>query len=179
MRITKIQFLVIAACFLLSQLVIFKRSLESEAESDPLNSCKLKEFYPGRHTAKILVLDEQNITKSLPPNDKGRPQFDYASQSKEDPIVSVITPFRNVEIFTAADCVLQQSLQQIEWIIVNDESTKYLEKLEPYRNTSRVKVIDLAANKKLPGARNVGIKAAKAPFIFFLDADDMIEPTYV
>lgn len=99
--------------------------------------------------------------------------------------------------------MLRSTLQQIEWIIVrtlprrrtcdapphlthapratqvNDGSTKHLDKLDPYRSMPRVRVIDLPKNRGLPGARNAAIRAARAPYIFNLDTDDFVEPTFL
>ncbi len=116
------------------------------------------------------------------------------------PAVSIITPFFNTgEIFhETAACLLGgagmpnfgrtiqaagQSLQNFEWIIVNDGSSDpdALRVLEMYRELAsrdgRIRVIDHAKNHGLPGARNTGWRAARGPLIFFLDSDDLIEPT--
>ncbi len=76
-----------------------------------------------------------------------------------------------------------QSLQNFEWIIVNDGSTDpaALRVLEAYRalakRDARVSVIDHAKNHGLPATRNTGWRAARGPLVFFLDSDDLIEPT--
>jgi len=99
------------------------------------------------------------------------------------PAVTVVTPYFNTGhiVHETACCVLGQSLQNIEWIIVNDASTQpaALDALQRYRRSDdpRIRVLDHATNQGLPGARNTGIRAARAPFVFFLDADDLIEPT--
>ncbi len=125
------------------------------------------------------------------------------------PAVTVVTPFYNTsEIFhETAACLLGgpalvgiqqerggcgetpwvnacgQSLQNFEWIIVNDGSTDpdALRVLEAYRalanRDSRVSVIDHAKNHGLPATRNTGWRAARGPLVFFLDSDDLIEPT--
>ncbi len=116
-----------------------------------------------------------------------RPRFVYAPQAGEDrpdrePVVSVVTPFFNSgPIFReTARCVLEQSLQAIEWIIVNDGSTDpdSLALLAEYRGADpRIRVIDHRTNHGLPAARNTGYRAARAGLVFQLDADDLIEPT--
>lgn len=76
-----------------------------------------------------------------------------------------------------------QSLQNFEWIIVNDGSndSDALRVLDEYRELAardgRVRIIDHAKNHGLPGARNTGWRAARGPLVFFLDSDDLIEPT--
>lgn len=116
------------------------------------------------------------------------------------PVVSVVTPFYNTgEIFhETAACLLGfdcsgdgeptrtasgQSLQNFEWIIVNDGSTdaEALAVLAKYRDLAsrdaRIRVIDHRVNHGLPATRNTGIRSARAPYVFFLDSDDLIEPT--
>lgn len=93
------------------------------------------------------------------------------------PELSVIVPVYNVEDYLAAclDSLLRQSLKRLEIIIVDDGSTdgsaaviaRYVKK------DRRIKVIR-QANAGLGAARNVGIAAATAPLITFLDSDDTI-----
>jgi len=76
--------------------------------------------------------------------------------------------------------VLRQSLQQWEWIIVNDGSddAATLRVLDALRavNDLRVRVVD-QPNRGLPAARNAGVAISRAPLLFFLDSDDLIAPT--
>jgi hypothetical protein len=76
--------------------------------------------------------------------------------------------------------MMAQSLQQWEWLVVNDGSTdrEALATLEPLRQgqDSRIRVID-QPNRGLPAARNAGVAASSAPLLFFLDSDDLIDPT--
>lgn len=112
-----------------------------------------------------------------------RPRFHYMPCDKfAPPAVSIITPYYNTgEIFLeTAQSVLQQSLQQWEWLIVNDGSTdpKALEVLNLFRDKDpRIRVVDLPVNQGPPAARNIGIQEARSDYLFFLDSDDLIEPT--
>jgi len=76
--------------------------------------------------------------------------------------------------------VFGQSLQQWEWLIVNDGSTDPAS-LEMLANVQmrdpRVRVLHFARNNGLPSARNLALQAARGRYIFFLDVDDLIEPT--
>jgi glycosyltransferase involved in cell wall biosynthesis len=108
-----------------------------------------------------------------PPGSEHRPYYNYQALDKNaKPVVSIITPFYNTrDIFhETARSVLGQSLQQWEWIIVNDGSTdeESLKVLESYRTIEdpRIRVIDLPENRGLPAARNVAIKNACSDFIF-------------
>jgi glycosyltransferase involved in cell wall biosynthesis len=112
------------------------------------------------------------------------PNFNYQPEHKITPAVSIVTPFYDpggVFIETVRS-VLQQSFQNFEWIIVNDNSSdqKSLELLkETTLADKRVKVINNKTNHGPSKARNQGVKEAKADYVFFIDADDLIEPTTV
>lgn len=114
--------------------------------------------------------------------------LDPARAGGEPPAVSVVTPFYNTgPVFhETARCVLGQSLQNFEWVIVNDGSTdpESLRVLGEYRAGAlapewqgRVRVIDHRVNHGLPAARNTGFRAARAELVYQIDSDDLIEPT--
>lgn len=108
-------------------------------------------------------------------------------QERTRPVVTVVTPFFNTgPVFhDTARCVLGQSLQNFEWLIVNDGSKnpEALATLQPYRELAsrdpRVRVIDHKVNSGLSAARNTGFREARAPYVFMLDSDDLIEPTTI
>jgi len=89
------------------------------------------------------------------------------------PFFSVIIPLYNKEkyIQNTLDCVLNQSFDKFEVILVNDGSTdKSLEILEKFTD-SRLKIIH-QKNQGVSVARNIGMENAQANYICFLDADD-------
>jgi len=96
------------------------------------------------------------------------------------PKVSIIIPFNNVESYISEclDSVLNQTLKDIEVIMVNDASTdksrdiaaKYMQK------DSRIKILDFEERKGQGFARNRAIETAKGEYIGFVDSDDFIEP---
>mgnify|MGYP004499027325 FL=1 len=92
--------------------------------------------------------------------------------------VSVIVPVYNSEKYLnkCIDSILNQTLKEIELILVNDGSTdgsmKILEKYS--ESDSRVVILNLKNGG--PGkARNEGIKIAKGEYLSFVDSDDYIE----
>lgn len=97
------------------------------------------------------------------------------------PKVSLIIPVYNVEdyIEKCLDSVINQTIDDMEIIIVNDGSTdsskqkisKYLEK-----EKNRIKYLE-KENGGLSSARNFGISYASGEYIAFLDSDDYIEFT--
>lgn len=118
-----------------------------------------------------------------------RAAFSYAPDqrtlSAAKPAVTIVTPYYNVGplLHETARNVLSQSIQNFEWIIVNDASTRHAAELDRYRDLARrdprVRVIDHKHNHGLSAARNTGVRNARSEFIFFIDADDLIEPTTV
>lgn len=97
--------------------------------------------------------------------------------------VSIITPFYNTdEIFLeTVHSLCAQSLQNWEWIVVDDGSTdlESIKRLELVASQDkRVKV--LRQENAGPGAaRNTGFNASTGRYIALLDSDDMLEPTYL
>jgi GT2 family glycosyltransferase len=97
------------------------------------------------------------------------------------PAVSVVVPAYNVSQYVAEalDSVRAQTFKDYEIIVVNDGSpdTENLERvLEPYLP----EIVYLRQeNRGLSGARNSGIRAARAPFIALLDGDDLWEPQFL
>ncbi len=131
------------------------------------------------------MIDPTNPNFTDTPVSSQRPPFGYAAADPNAaPAVSIITPFYNTgPIFhETARSVLQQSLQQWEWLIVNDGSTEpeSLVILEQYRRCDpRIRVIDHEQNRGLSAARNTGYAAAQSDFVVQLDSDDLLEPTAV
>ena len=97
--------------------------------------------------------------------------------------VSVIVPIYKVERFIER-CVrslLEQTLQEVEYIFVNDATPdKSIDKLQTvmaeYPNrTGQIKVLVHEKNKGLPAARNTGLAVAGGEYIFHCDSDDYVE----
>ncbi|GAB6103602.1 hypothetical protein JCM17039_03560 [Blautia glucerasea] len=97
---------------------------------------------------------------------------------KDKPLISIIMPVHNAEVFLAKsiESILHQTFLEIELICVNDgssdESLKVLKKYASVDN--RMVVID-KQNEGVSQARNDGLKAASADYIMFVDADDWID----
>ena len=98
-------------------------------------------------------------------------------------LISIITPYYNAGKYfeQTYNCVMNQTFPWFEWIIVDDgttdeESLKILDKFS--KLDKRIKVIH-KENGGISSARNAGIKISRAEYFFTLDADDLIEPTYL
>lgn len=95
--------------------------------------------------------------------------------------LSVIIPVYNTQKYLQAcvDSLLAQTMQEIEYIFVNDaspdDSLEILKKNEE-RYPERIRVIDSKENLRQGGARNLGIKAAKGKYVGFCDSDDLVRP---
>ncbi|HEV7891004.1 MAG TPA: glycosyltransferase family A protein [Pyrinomonadaceae bacterium] len=104
-----------------------------------------------------------------------------ADEGTAAPAVSVVIPAYNCAAYIAEalDSVFAQTFEDFEVLVVNDGSpdTEELERaLAPYRE----RVVYLRQeNRGVSAARNTGIRAARAPLVAFLDADDLWEPFYL
>ncbi len=95
------------------------------------------------------------------------------------PKVSVIIPVYNVEQYLnkCLDSLVNQTLQDIEFIIVNDGSTDRSKNIIfRYKENYSDKILYLEKeNGGLSDARNYGMKYVKGDYIAFLDSDDYVE----
>lgn len=90
------------------------------------------------------------------------------------PLVSVIIPFYNCPyVDQAVRSVLAQSYSPVEIIVVDDGSTQFQERLDPYRS----RIIYLGkANGGTASALNHGIRHASGQYIAWLSSDDLFYP---
>ena len=89
------------------------------------------------------------------------------------PKVSVIIPLYNKGFIfkETLNSVLAQTFTDFEIVIVNDGSTDNSFEIASHFSDKRIKLLQ-QENKGVAAARNLGISAATAEFIAFLDADD-------
>ena len=94
-----------------------------------------------------------------------------------NPLISIIVPIYNVEKYLSKciDSIINQTLENIEIILVNDGSTdSCAEIIESYANKdNRIKVIH-KKNGGQSSARNMGLDIAKGEYIGFVDSDDWL-----
>lgn len=93
------------------------------------------------------------------------------------PLISVIIPAYNAEKWIAGTIgsVLDQTIADLEVIVVNDGSTDGTSAAAMHVSDSRVQVIN-KPNGGVSTARNVGIEKAVGTYFAFLDADDLMTP---
>lgn len=92
--------------------------------------------------------------------------------------VSVITPVYNTEKYfdKMISSVINQSLRNIEIIVINDCSNGNIKELitNYLSSDSRIKYYKTQKNSGVGGARNLGMEYATGEYIMFLDSDDWV-----
>jgi glycosyltransferase involved in cell wall biosynthesis len=94
---------------------------------------------------------------------------------------AVIIPCYNLGRFVeeALDSALAQTRAPSEVVIVDDGSSDiYTRQILAGLERPKTRVVR-TGNQGLPAARNLGIRLTSAPYIVTLDADDVLEPTYL
>lgn len=108
----------------------------------------------------------------------------YSGEATNPPMVSIISSFYNAHrYFEETFCsMMDQSMQNFEWIIVDDCSTdsaavNLFETLE--HRSSKIKTYRHSENKGLAAGRNTALAQASGKYLFFMDMDDLIDPTFL
>lgn len=149
--------------------------LENSSDIDVLHSLSL-----AAQKRSILVCDPMDTTRRIEENYlESYPEKHWVSAVSPSPLVSVVIPYYNQaeSLQETVRSVQASDYGNIEIIVVNDGSTTELanecfEKLTDVTKVSK-------KNGGLSSARNAGIAVAKGEFILPLDADDLLEPTYI
>lgn len=101
---------------------------------------------------------------------------------KNNPLVSLIIPVYNVENYLnkALTSVVNQSMKDIEVIIINDGSTdRSSDIINKYAKKNSNFIVIEQENQGLSAARNKGLSVSKGTYIAFMDSDDYIEPNFI
>lgn len=98
------------------------------------------------------------------------------------PLVSVIVPVYNAQktVPAALDSLLKQTQTAFEIICVNDASTdRSAAVLAAFaRKDKRIRVIT-QSHQGAGAARNKGLSKARGTYVFFMDADDVVVPSFL
>jgi Glycosyltransferases involved in cell wall biogenesis len=94
------------------------------------------------------------------------------------PLISVIMPAYNSEKYvdSAVKSILNQTLTDFEFIIIDDTSTDGTSDKLKRINDKRVRIITNSVNLGNYPSRNIGIKISAGEFICVMDADDLALP---
>lgn len=95
-------------------------------------------------------------------------------------MISVIIPLYNKEFYIkkTLQCVLDQTFQDFEIVIVNDGSTDQGPELVRTYSDKRIKLVN-KKNEGVSAARNDGVNNSKYDYLAFLDADDEWLPNHL
>jgi len=104
------------------------------------------------------------------------------SQLGFEPLVSVVIPLFNQGCFldeAVASCRLQ-TYENVEIVVVDDGSDdpETCRLLADYRRPG-VSLVRTPGNEGLAAARNRGARTSRGQLLCFLDADDLLEPTFL
>lgn len=96
--------------------------------------------------------------------------------------VSIIIPVYNTEkyIERCIESALNQTLKDIEIIVINDGSTDNSKQIiNNYKSKdNRIRTVHFNTNHGVSIARNLGINLAKGEFVGFIDSDDYVDLKY-
>lgn len=143
---------------------------------DKSATAKIRE---GKDSPTNWFIDKTWLTDAVRPfaSDGHIVTLTWPVKNYDNPIVSFIVPVgpgHESLVIDALDSIENQTDHRWEVIVVNDTGQSLDLKGFPY-----ARIVNTDGCKGAGYARNVGIKAAKAKLISFLDADDMLEPDYL
>jgi glycosyltransferase involved in cell wall biosynthesis len=97
------------------------------------------------------------------------------------PAVSVLMAAYNSETTLAGSVrsVLSQTWSSLELLVVDDASNRPVDDFLATVDDPRVRVLRHDRNRGVSAARNTGLRAARAPLVAQLDADDSWDPAYL
>jgi glycogen synthase len=101
--------------------------------------------------------------------------------ARRTPLVSIVVPYYRLEEFIepTLDSIAEQTYSNIETIVVNDGSFRDQDRvLERVARRPRTTVL-AQVNAGLGAARNFGISQARGEYVVPLDADDVVDPSFV
>lgn len=90
----------------------------------------------------------------------------------------MLTYNREKYVGDAINSIINQTLKDFEFIIINNGSTDKSGEIAELlsKNDSRIKMISLPVNRGIGVGRNKGLDIAKGEYITFIDDDDIAEP---
>lgn len=97
---------------------------------------------------------------------------------RNSPLVSVVMPVYNCERYLelSLNSILQQTIEDFEFIIINDGSTDSSEDIIRSFADRRINLVNQKENKGIASSLNAGIMLAKGAYIARMDSDDISYP---
>ena len=98
------------------------------------------------------------------------------------PIITVIVPVYNVEPYLTQclESLQNQNFKDFEVILVDDGSTdNCFEICDSFSKRDQRFITVHTSNKGVSHARNLALEIANAPYVVFVDSDDIVAPTYL
>lgn len=142
--------------------------------------------YPEPNWHDATFKNDPNITPIGAPTE-GRVKYSYPVRNYDEPWVSIIIPvgpYHADKAWRAVESVLHQSMPYWELLVMNDTDGTLRQPhtgVELGMAYKGIKVVNVPAPHGVGPAvgRNLGATLAKADFLVFLDADDMLQPDFL
>lgn len=95
-----------------------------------------------------------------------------------NPKVSVIFPVGNREAYLAEalESILAQTFNDFELLVIMDGAPPAVQAIVDSYHDDRIRITRLPVNLGISNARNAGLLASRAPYIAFMDSDDVAMP---
>ena len=150
-------------------------------DSDPILSPPGEGEYYDRARERYSEDDLRTLGVRLwmkPKTPIGAPSTQAAQDQGEQPLVSVIVPFYNVEEFfeECLESIAAQDYAALEVLLVDDCSPDGSRTLAErfVERDPRFRLVTHERNQGLGPARNTGADEARGDYLFFLDSDDFL-----
>ncbi len=98
-------------------------------------------------------------------------------------LITVVIPAFNMESYLprCLESVLTQTFRELEVLCIDDASTDGTAGILQHYATrdGRIRILSVFPNAGVSHARNLALEEARGEYIYFLDADDWIDPEYL
>lgn len=116
-------------------------------------------------------------------NAEGKKRLSHAVRQYDQPMVSIVIPVgkdHEEMVKNALDSCEAQTYRQWEAVVVFDNGMEQVDATQLLKAYPYARIFHTPQRGKGAGyARNLGAKHARAPFLVFLDADDMLSPDFL
>ena len=163
---------------------LFRKRDLSEGDSIPLELelPSRASIFPKREAYQERLAEQESRRAS------GEPPWDLhdniAYRQTREPRLSIVVTLYNyanhiTECLTSIECATEELDQPAEIVIIDDASTDdSLAVARRHQDSSKlaIRIASKHLNTGLADARNIGVTMARAPFVFMMDADNLVFP---